>query len=220
MSQLLFRSLGDVRQFDAAVWPYRRILWHAAGLAIAAVVLLLVYTFIVGSSEQEFLGENGLLEHAQLVFLFTATALATATLIRSGRRVGRDRVFWQFVIFAVLCVSIVGITREIQGVNARTQFDELSMARSEKLFVRVFVLLCLPLASAVSAYRLRGQFRSLLPFCHISFLWPAVAFVGCLIASQLSEELNWVFVEETFELVAYSMLVVTCGWLLTTTKLA
>jgi hypothetical protein len=45
-------------------------------------------------------------------------------------------------------------------------------------------------------------------------------FVGCLIASQLSEELNWVFAEETFELVAYSMLVVTCGWLLTTTKLA
>ena len=219
MSDSLARSPSDSAPLVSEVWPYRRIVLHAFALFIVLISGLVGYAAISDQPSQVLTRENGLLETTQVILLAATIVLGIATLCRSSSVFARERGFWRYVSCAIVCVAMLGFTREIQSINAQGTFDGFALPRPVKRAVAAFAVLAFMMVSAVSAYRMRGQLRSLTRFASLRFLWPMIPFASCLVAAQVSEELGWVFAEEAVEVMAYSMLVVTCGWLLTTKQL-
>ncbi|TWT55106.1 hypothetical protein Pla22_27600 [Rubripirellula amarantea] len=204
----------------SVAWPYRRIFLHAMSIGGLIVAALVVWDQATGGDSTSLVRENGLLENAQIVLLGATTLVGLACLMRIPSRLGKDAGFWRYVTFAIVCVAMLGCVREIQSIGPGDGFDGFGLPRFVKRIISGSTALALVVMTVVGAYRTRGQWLSFTRFANLGFLWPLLPFVGLFVGAEVSEELNWGFAEESVEVIAYSMMLVTTGWLLTTDQLS
>lgn len=186
------------RQF----WPYPRILMDAIVSGVSVTIALAVLLRAYGMELPTFFVENGVHENVQTAVLCTASIIAILAAVRL-RAAGR------FVAITTAFICLMFFVREIPSCHANMTSGCLPRGMHKIVAIAGGIVL---LQQAISMIRLSplAFFRMI----HPAFSWPLALVATLLVMGELFEKIDVLVLEETFELLAYMILLFSSGWML------
>lgn len=186
---------------DGPRWPYVRVWLHALIGAIGLTGAVWTGCSALEMAPSEIFAENAAHELLQSFVLGAALVAGVVALILA-RGLGR------FAAFVTGVVSYIGFFREMPTCRGDVAvFCETSATRGSLMAIGALAII---VAAVVFELRTRG---TIIKAVHPRLSWPLALAAVLVGASQISEILHLVAVEETLELYSYLVLMLSAGWL-------